>query len=299
MSETSKLRPRRNYKDEVFRLLFRDKEQLLSLYNAISKRNYTDVNLLEVVTLEDAIYMYVKNDLAFTIDCSLYLYEHQSTIPTNLPLRFLAYVDREYAGMIAGQDMYSSTKIYIPEPHFLVLYNGTRPMPERQELRLSDAYFKKSTDPMLELRIQVLNINQGFNEDIKAQCKTLQEYTRFVETVRRYCKIYQNTPAAMAQAIEECIQQDVLADFLRKHRSEAMSWSLYEFDAEAYESSLKKDAYAEGKEEGIEEGIDIGMGKGKLQMLQDLFIQNEISLDTAVRMSGLSQEAFTEQISAL
>ncbi len=104
-------------------------------------------------------------------------------------------------------------------------------------------------------------------------------------------KIYQNTPAAMAQAIEECIQQDVLADFLRKHRSEAMSWSLYEFDAEAYESSLKKDAYAEGKEEGREEG--------RLRTLLNLYTQNEISLDTAVRMSGLSETAFRDMVSSI
>ena len=79
----------RKYKDTVFRMLFSDKENLLSLYNAINRTAYEDPEELEIVTLESAIYMGMKNDLAFIIDMNLLLYEHQSTYNPNIPLRDL------------------------------------------------------------------------------------------------------------------------------------------------------------------------------------------------------------------
>ena len=82
----------RNYKDTLFRMIFSDKEALLSLYNAISEKDYKDPDELEIVTLENAIYMNKKNDLAFLIDSSLYLYEHQSTYSPNMALRNLFYI---------------------------------------------------------------------------------------------------------------------------------------------------------------------------------------------------------------
>ena len=69
----------RNYKDTVFRMLFSDRKNLLSLYNAVNQSNYKNPEDLEIVTLENAIYMGIKNDLAFIMDTNLYLYEHQST----------------------------------------------------------------------------------------------------------------------------------------------------------------------------------------------------------------------------
>ena len=71
----------RNYKDTIFRMLFSDRKNLLSLYNAVNQSNYNNPDDLEIVTLENAIYMGMKNDLAFIMDTNLYLYEHQSTNP--------------------------------------------------------------------------------------------------------------------------------------------------------------------------------------------------------------------------
>ena len=91
----------RNYKDTVFRMLFSDKKNLLSLYNAVNSRDYTNPDDLEIVTLENAIYMGMKNDLAFIIDTNLYLYEHQSTYNPNMPLRDLFYISSEYQKMLS------------------------------------------------------------------------------------------------------------------------------------------------------------------------------------------------------
>ena len=75
----------RNYKDTIFRMLFSDRKNLLSLYNAINGTSYMNPEDLEIVTLENAIYMGMKNDLSFIIDTNLFLYEHQSTYTRLLP----------------------------------------------------------------------------------------------------------------------------------------------------------------------------------------------------------------------
>ena len=85
-------KPNRLYKARLFVMIFEDKRKLLELYNAISGKHYEDPEFLEINTLENAIYMSMKNDLSFLIDARLSLYEHQSTYSPNLPLRFLFYL---------------------------------------------------------------------------------------------------------------------------------------------------------------------------------------------------------------
>ena len=114
MAKRKKIRANRQYKDTVFRMLFSDKKNLLSLYNAINRTSYTDLEQLEIVTLENAVYMGVKNDLAFIVDMGLFLYEHQSTYNPNMPLRDLFYISREYQKLVDQKSLYSSTLQKIP-----------------------------------------------------------------------------------------------------------------------------------------------------------------------------------------
>ena len=95
MNNETKLTANREYKSTVFSKLFKDKKKLLTLYNALNNSQYTNEDELEIVTLENAIYMSMKNDLAFILDCKLTLYEHQSTPNPNMPLRDLLYVSFE------------------------------------------------------------------------------------------------------------------------------------------------------------------------------------------------------------
>ena len=83
--EEKKPKARREYKDTVFRMLFSDEKNLLSLYNAVTGRSYEDAKELEIVTLDNAVYMGMKNDLAFLLDLHISLYEHQSTKNPNMP----------------------------------------------------------------------------------------------------------------------------------------------------------------------------------------------------------------------
>ena len=106
----------RKFKDTIFRMLFSDRKNLLSLYNAINMRDYENPEELEIVTLDNAVYMGMKNDLAFILDMNLYLYEHQSTYNPNIPLRDLLYIAHEYQTIIDDRSLYSSVLQKIPAP---------------------------------------------------------------------------------------------------------------------------------------------------------------------------------------
>ena len=180
----NEVKVQRNYKDSLFRMLFKDKENLLGLYNALNKTDYTDVNGLEITTLENAVYMNYKNDVSFVFDFELMLYEHQSTVNPDMPLRDFFYVADTLQKRTYDKDLYGSKLIKIPAPRFVVFYNGVTYQPERQTLKLSDAYEKEQETPELELTVTVYNINHGYNEEIMDACRTLKEYTMYVERVR-------------------------------------------------------------------------------------------------------------------
>ena len=184
--KVNRVRANRKYKDTVFRMLFSDKKHLLSLYNAVSGKEYTDPEQLQIVTLENAIYMGMKNDLAFIIDMNLFLYEHQSTYSANMPLRDLFYISSEYQKLVDKKSLYSSKLQKIPAPKFLVFYNGTEVMEDCRTEYLSSAFENLTGEPDLELKVLTLNINKGHNLDLMKQCGILEEYAQYVERVRKY-----------------------------------------------------------------------------------------------------------------
>lgn len=169
--KVNRVRANRKYKDTVFRILFSDKEHLLSLYNAVSGKTYTDPEQLQIVTLENAVYMGMKNDLAFIIDTNLFLYEHQSTYSANMPLRDLFYIiASEYQKLVDKKSLYSSKLQKIPAPKFLVFYNGTEEMEDSRTEYLSAAFENLTGEPDLELKVLTLNINIGHNQELLEQC---------------------------------------------------------------------------------------------------------------------------------
>jgi len=257
MNTETKVTANREYKSNVFSMLFDDKEKLLELYNALNKSHYTNKEELEIVTLKNAIYMSMKNDLAFVLDCRLMLYEHQSTPNPNMPLRDLFYVSKEYEKMVLTKTLYSSRKVIIPAPHFVVFYNGMKKQPEREMLKLSNLYQIPEEEPMLELQVEMLNINDGNNEELKASCQTLKEYMQYVNCVRQY--VYQeklNLSEAVELAVTECIKEGILTDFLQKNRAEVVKMSIFEFDEEKEWKLIREAEYQQGVEDGIEQSIE-------------------------------------------
>ena len=171
----------RKYKDTVFRMLFTDRDNLLSLYNAVNGSSYEDPNALEIVTLENAIYMGMKNDLAFIVDTGLFLYEHQSTYNPNMPLRDLFYIAGEYQKLVDHRSLYASTLQKIPAPSFLVFYNGSERKEDSWVSYLSESYENLTGEPNLELKVITLNINEGHNSQLMEQCQILREYAQYTE----------------------------------------------------------------------------------------------------------------------
>ena len=258
----------RNYKDTLFRMIFSDKEALLSLYNAVSGKDYKDPDELEIVTLENAIYMNKKNDLAFVIDSSLNLYEHQSTDSPNLPMRNLFYISRELEKLTSQKSLYSSKPVMVPTPRFIVFYNGKDTSWERKVEKLSDVYEQKTDNPELELRVTMLNINLGKNSELMKKCKTLFEYMQYVEKVRKYTSSM-NISQAVERAVNECIKEGILADFLLKNKAEAVQMSIFEYDEEKEMKLIRQDEREMGIQQGIQQGIREGMNKGREEGIRE------------------------------
>ena len=249
-SERSAITANRKYKDTVFRKLFSDRKNLLSLYNAINGTAYMDASQLEIVTLDNAIYMGMKNDLAFIINTNLFLYEHQSTYNPNMPLRDLFYISGEYQKLVDLKSLYTSTRLRIPTPNFIVFYNGTEKNEDRWVEYLSESYENMSGESNLELKVIILNINVGHNKKLMEECQTLREYAQYVAKVRRYSEEMElNT--AVECAVSESIQEGILKEFLQKNRAEVIAMSIFEYNEEEEKRKLRKAEYEAGMAEGV------------------------------------------------
>ena len=254
VNEATKRTPvaNRKFKDTVFRMLFSDKEALLSLYNAVNNSHYTDSGALEIVTLENAIYMGMKNDLAFILDMNLYLYEHQSTMNPNIPLRDLFYIAAEYQKLVDKKSLYSSALQKIPNPHFIVFYNGSTPIDDCYTSRLSDAFYHVTDNPSLELIVTTFNVNAGHNTKLMSHCQILKEYSIYVAKVRSFAE-QMPLDDAVQKAVTECIQENILADFLRKNQAEVIAMSIFEYDKVEEEKKLRKAEFDAGVEQGLKQ----------------------------------------------
>ncbi len=284
---------RKDYKDTIFRRLFSEKKSLLSLYNAVNGSGYENPEELEIVTLENAVYMNMRNDLAFVIDYSLHLYEHQSTYNPNMPLRNLFYVAKELSMLVDENSLYRRSLVKIPTPRFIVFYNGIENQPDQKYLRLSDAFECSLEEPDLELVVTVLNINPGKNVELIDQCKPLKEYMIYVEKIREYAS-HMLIEDAVERAVQECIREGILEEFLKQNRKEAVEVSIFEYNEELVMQDVRKDEFSRGKKEGIEQGIE--QGEERVNLLnKKLLAENRITdLKRAMEDGGYRKKLYDE-----
>lgn len=243
-----------DYKDRIFRTLFSDKASLLQLYNALNGTEYTDATDLVINDLEDAIYMSMKNDRSFILNGKIMnFYEHQSTFSPNLPLRGIVYAAKCYDAYVSnsGQNRYGSKKIKLPTPQFVVFYNGDKDVEDYVELRLSDMFEEDLGEDKgkYEWTAKLYNINIGHNKEILDKCPRLKEYSIFIGKVKE-CLITLPLKEAIEYAIDFCIEENVLREFLKKNRSEVMGSILTDYN----EKETMEAFYKDGKEDGLEEG---------------------------------------------
>ena len=260
----------RIYKDRLYKMIFNDKSELLKLYNAINGTHYDDPAMLTITTLDNAIYMTMENDLSFIIDMRLALYEQQSTVNPNLPLRFLMYIADIYSAYVKDMNIYSSKKLQIPLPSFVIFYNGVKSQPDRTEFLLSELFHPTTDQPALELKAVMLNINKGHNQELMNACHTLRDYSEYVARIRTYSAEMPLTDA-VEKAITECIHENILRDFLLKNRAEAKAMSIYEYDEEKTLRMFREEGYEDGER------------NGKIQATIEMCLEFNLSSDAIVQ----------------
>jgi hypothetical protein len=260
----------RIYKDRLYKMIFNDKSELLKLYNAINGTHYDDPAMLTITTLDNAIYMTMENDLSFIIDMRLALYEQQSTVNPNLPLRFLMYITDIYSAYTKDMNIYGSKKVQIPLPSFVIFYNDVKSQPDRTEFLLSELFHPTTDQPALELKAVMLNINKGHNQELMNACHTLRDYSEYVARIRTYSAEMPLTDA-VEKAITECIHENILRDFLLKNRAEAKAMSIYEYDEEKTLRMFREEGYEDGER------------NGKIQATIEMCLEFNLSSDAIVQ----------------
>ncbi len=269
MDNFNHMQTNRQYKDRLFRLIFgseKNRKYLLELYNALNDTDYDDENLLEITTLQDVVYMGMKNDSSFIIDNELNLFEQQSTYNPNMPFREFEYCAKLLDKWVLKHkfDIYGKTLVKLPTPRCFVFYNGTDKHADREILKLSDAFITPSEG--CEWTVTMLNINKGHNLELMNKCEVLKEYSDFVALVRENAKTI-DIPHAIEHAVITFIERNgALSEFLRLHRAEVIDVCITEYNEELHMKNVLSEGIREGIAIGRNEGIAIGEAHGETRM---------------------------------
>ena len=220
------------HKDRVFKFLFGNPDNrgwTLALYNAINGSSYNNPNNIQFNTIDDAVYLGMKNDVSFIIVNEMHLWEHQSTFNPNMPMRFFIYAAKLYEKYIANSDYYPYSNVLqpVPRPKCVCFYNGSANQPERQILKLSNAFGSESD---IEVKVLMLNINYGKNKTLMDTCQPLFEYAWLVDTIRKNQNTMKNLETAIDRAIDDMPDDFVIKRFLLQNKAEVKGMFLTEYD---------------------------------------------------------------------
>ena len=255
----------REYKSSMLIQLLSKKENLLETYGALKNKTFSKDTEVLITTLSDALFMERMNDISFVIeDKIVVLIEQQSTVNYNMPIRAAIYLGRIYEKLLKEESIYQEKKIPLPKPEIIVLYNGKDKMPEQQELRLSDAFkdFCDGEIPNMECIVKIININKGFNEELANRSETLKGYESFVYFVREHEKSMSRS-LAIQKAVDDCMRQDILRDFLRDNASEVRNMLFTEWNWDTAKRVWQEEAREDGIAIGEARGVAIGEARGE------------------------------------
>ena len=264
-------------------MLLGDKKNALQLYNALNQSAYSDSEMVEIRTLDKGVSLSVRNDAAFVLDSNLSIYEHQSTVCPNMPLRCIIYFSSIIERIIKDYNIYGKSLVRIPTPRFAIFYNGAEEQPEQYDLKLSDAFIHPMEQPELELTCRVYNINHGRNKALLDACPVLKEYMIFIDYVREYHRQqdHDNLELAINLAIDRCIRENVLKDYLMEKRSGGVKVTqlddTFDRQIELERADARKEGWAEGNAAGMEAGMAAGKAAGTAQQIIE--IGHEIGWD--------------------
>ena len=271
-----------------FSMLLEDRARALDVYNAMAGTAYTDPEIIEIHTLESGVSLTVHNDASFVVsmDSVLNIYEHQSTYNPNMPLRELIYFVTIIKKLVENKYLLSHKLVKIPTPKFAVFYNGDKTRPEREVLKLSDAYENQSDEPQLELMCTVYNINPGNNEDLKKRSQTLREYMIFVgyvnENLAKAKKGEKDYETAIRDAVNRCIAEDILKEFLLERREDVQKSMMFDLTYEKQMENAKREWHNDGVEEGVIRQLAVSIVKKvkKNKTLEEIADELEESIET-------------------
>ena len=243
----------RRYKDSVFVDFFSEdrtaKTNFLALYNALHGTDYQSTTILKNIRLKQVLYMSFANDVSYLVDNKIIvLAEHQSTINPNMPIRCLEYIARLYEQFYKSKEKYSRKQLAIPTPEFYVFYNGKEPYRGDSLLKLSDSFTQTHDEYALELSVKVVNINYDKASEILERCKPLKQYSLFVDAVRRNIAV--DTEHGFEKAIKECIQNDILREYLQRKSKEVLNMLIGEYDYDTDIAVQREESFDMGRSEG-------------------------------------------------
>lgn len=276
---------KRNYKDSLFRNIFKEKKRLCSLYNALSGEHIAP-NDIAINTLRGTFFNDIKNDISFDVgNRTVVLMEHQGSWNPNMPLRMLWYIGKLYRRHIDADMAYRSSIVKIPAPRFYVLYNGGKDEPEHRIMRLSDAFVEPSGS--LELLADSYDINFARGRKLLDSCYELRCYSMFVAKVQEHLAAGQNISQAITNAIRYCRDNDLLAEYFRENEKEVLDMVTFKWDDKRAREIAREEGLADGREQGI------------LQTLYGLVKEGILSNMDAAKRAGMSLEEFTKAVAAL
>lgn len=275
------------HKDRVFKFLFGNpdnKAWTLTLYNAVNGTNYTNPNDIQFNTIEDAIYLGMKNDISLIIMNEINLWEHQSTFNPNLPMRIFLYAAKLYEKYIANSDYYpySSTLQKVPCPKCVCFYNGTAEQPERQILKLSDSFDGEGD---IEVKVTMLNINYGKNKKLMEVCEPLNEYAWLVDAIRKHQKNLMNLESAVDAAINEMPDEFIIKKFLLSNKAEVKGMFLTEWDQEKVLEQERRDTI---RNEQKRVATDMLMEKLPVQLIAKISKLSEETIQKIANNLGIA-----------
>ena len=252
---------KKTFRDTLFRSIYsgkddRSKRWLLSLYNALSNKNYTDISALEITTIDDVIYVTMKNDLSFLINSEMHLFEQQSTVNPNMPLRGLIYFSQLYQKEVAKRnlDIFGRARIKIPSPKFVVFYNGKQEQDDIVKYRLSELFELKDESREFEWTATVININKNHNESLQKKCESLYHYCVFVDRVKANLDKRMEPEDAINEAVDFAIKGNFLDGYFKEQRMNIVGNLLTEFNQEDYDRNRRAEGFEDGRALGRSEG---------------------------------------------
>ncbi|MBQ3316581.1 MAG: hypothetical protein IJG69_01385 [Spirochaetales bacterium] len=254
----------KEHKDRLFKYIFgraEKKEWLLSLYNAMNHSHHDNPEDITITTLEDVIYISMKNDLSFLIGNTMSFYEHQSTFNPNIPFRMFMYAGRVYSKLVKDKvnriSLYSSIPQIVPVPKLVCFYNGLRDIGESMVLRMSDV-LPEWNKADIDATVLMLNINWGRNKELMSSCRPLSEYSLFTADVRQLYSDTGDKDFAVETAIRNLPEDSEIRAFMEENMAEVKEMCLTEYDDEKEKEILKEQYLEAGRKEGRSEGETIG-----------------------------------------